>query len=357
MRLDRASRIAGSAAPASSAPIQRFGSIIVNDARIGYRADVLVDIDGEARTARDLRIGQVVRAVARSREGGLSTRLPRIEGCPWPEVVGRIENLSDDAMDVLGQRIILAGFRNPRHGGAKGARVLLSAVCAGLTARSSPALSSSFARARGSIRWSARSKALRAPNFHRRSQTCGGRCWPDRQTRRACRASDDGRLSRHPQPARRSAVRQASRSFVARDPSSAASARIFCLGSGLFDPQFCPRRRKFLRTKKPGRLSTPQSTALVETSCPDDPARRRPGRRVGAGRSRARRAGAGLCGSGAWRRSIGARIARRLGFGSGRQRWRTWPRDGPPMTPGFSAGDCGMVEIAPTSGLVAWRRG
>lgn len=103
--------------------IQRFGSIFVNDSRIGYRQDVPVDIDGEARTARDLRIGQVVRAVARSREDGLSTHRIAVVS----EVVGRIENLSDEAMDVLGQKVILAGLE-PAPWRREGARVAVSGL-------------------------------------------------------------------------------------------------------------------------------------------------------------------------------------------------------------------------------------
>ncbi|WP_158814846.1 hypothetical protein [Methylocapsa sp. S129] len=103
--------------------IQRFGSIIVNDSRIGYRQDVNVDIDGAARTARDLRIGQIVRAVAHSREGALSTHRIAIVS----EVVGRIDNLSDETMDVLGQSIILAGLE-PAPWRRKGARVAVSGL-------------------------------------------------------------------------------------------------------------------------------------------------------------------------------------------------------------------------------------
>jgi hypothetical protein len=103
--------------------IQRFGSIIVNDVRIAYRKDARVVIDGRARAAQDLRIGQVVQVVAHSKGGVLSTE--RIEVVS--ELVGRIENLSDDEMTALGQTIILDGLeRAPWL--RKGARVAVSGL-------------------------------------------------------------------------------------------------------------------------------------------------------------------------------------------------------------------------------------
>jgi hypothetical protein len=103
--------------------IQRFGSIVVNDTRIAYREDARVVIDGRASAASDLRIGQVVRVVARSVDGVLSTQ--RIEVVS--ELVGRIESLSGDGMIALGQNIILDGLeRAPWL--RKGARIAVSGL-------------------------------------------------------------------------------------------------------------------------------------------------------------------------------------------------------------------------------------
>ena len=85
--------------------IRRFGSIVVNDLRIGYPADVVVRIDGAPAAASDLRIGQVVRVVARPEGAGLATR--RIE--VTSEVVGAVEAVGRDRITVLGQRVAIAG--------------------------------------------------------------------------------------------------------------------------------------------------------------------------------------------------------------------------------------------------------
>ncbi len=81
--------------------IQRFGSIIVNDSRIAYPQDVPVTIDGLVRSARDLRIGHVVRVVARPDAGGLITNTIAVER----EVVGPITAVYRDGIDVLGQAV------------------------------------------------------------------------------------------------------------------------------------------------------------------------------------------------------------------------------------------------------------
>lgn len=81
--------------------IQRFGSIIVNDSRIAYPQDVPVTIDGLVRSARDLRIGHVVRVVARPDAGGLVTSTIAVER----EVVGPITAVYRDGIDVLGQAV------------------------------------------------------------------------------------------------------------------------------------------------------------------------------------------------------------------------------------------------------------
>ncbi|MBR0800896.1 hypothetical protein JQ615_36595 [Bradyrhizobium jicamae] len=86
--------------------IQRFGSIYVNGERIAYAADVPVRIDGEAATAKALRIGQVARVVAqRGANGVLSTR--RIEAVS--EVIGPIEHARSGELSVLGQKVAWSG--------------------------------------------------------------------------------------------------------------------------------------------------------------------------------------------------------------------------------------------------------
>ncbi|GEP02768.1 hypothetical protein MOX02_08060 [Methylobacterium oxalidis] len=109
--------------------IRRFGSIVVNDLRIAYPADVAVRIDGAAATAADLRIGQVVRVVAREAGGGLSTG--RIEVAS--EVVGPVETVAKGGLTVLGQSVSTAGlgpdWQKPWGGRLKaGERVAVSGL-------------------------------------------------------------------------------------------------------------------------------------------------------------------------------------------------------------------------------------
>lgn len=101
--------------------IQRFGSIVVNDRRIAYGPDVPVTIDGQARSARDLRIGHVVRVVAQSGSGGLATDAISVDN----EVVGPVTAVDGDGIEVLGQRVVLAGA--PRSW-RKGQRVAVSGL-------------------------------------------------------------------------------------------------------------------------------------------------------------------------------------------------------------------------------------
>lgn len=81
--------------------IRRFGSIVVNGLRIAYPPDVRVTIDGRPARAADLRIGHVVRVVARGPEGGLSTRAIAVTS----EVVGPVEALAPGRLTVLGQTV------------------------------------------------------------------------------------------------------------------------------------------------------------------------------------------------------------------------------------------------------------
>jgi hypothetical protein len=81
--------------------IRRFGSIVVNDLRIAYPKDVAVRIDGRPASVADLKVGHVVRVVARGAEGALSTC--RIE--VTSEVVGPVEAVARGRLTVLGQRV------------------------------------------------------------------------------------------------------------------------------------------------------------------------------------------------------------------------------------------------------------
>lgn len=81
--------------------IRRFGSIVVNDLRIAYPDDVAVRIDGVPARASDLRVGHVVRVVARPEGAGLATR--RID--VTSEVVGPVEAVGRNSLTVLGQRV------------------------------------------------------------------------------------------------------------------------------------------------------------------------------------------------------------------------------------------------------------
>ncbi|MEZ2147207.1 DUF5666 domain-containing protein [Bradyrhizobium sp. DN5] len=83
--------------------IQRFGSIYVNGQRVTYASDVPVRIDGEAASAKALRIGQLARVVAtRQADGTLVTRNITIAS----EVSGPIEQVKGNELTVLGQKIV-----------------------------------------------------------------------------------------------------------------------------------------------------------------------------------------------------------------------------------------------------------
>ncbi|WP_322883847.1 DUF5666 domain-containing protein [Microvirga lotononidis] len=81
--------------------IRGFGSIIVNGQHVNYAPDVSVRIDGQPRTAADLKIGQVVRVVAENRNGVLATRQIDVTS----EVVGPIQTRSRTILTVLGQTV------------------------------------------------------------------------------------------------------------------------------------------------------------------------------------------------------------------------------------------------------------
>ena len=87
--------------------IRKFGSIIVNDMRIAYGDDADIRIDGQPATAKDLRIGQVVRVVAGGPVHALSTRAIDITH----EVVGPVEHARGKTLVVLGQTVSTAGLK------------------------------------------------------------------------------------------------------------------------------------------------------------------------------------------------------------------------------------------------------
>jgi hypothetical protein len=72
--------------------IRGFGSIIVNDLRIAYPADVPVTVDGRPARVEDLRVGQVVRALALPGENGLATAGIAV----IHEVVGPVQRVAPD---------------------------------------------------------------------------------------------------------------------------------------------------------------------------------------------------------------------------------------------------------------------
>ena len=92
--------------------IRRFGSIVVNDLRVAFPPGVEVSIDGRRAGPQDLKVGHVVRVLARPRGDGLETRAIVVHS----EAVGPLETGADGALRVLGQRITLGpGVAVPRH--------------------------------------------------------------------------------------------------------------------------------------------------------------------------------------------------------------------------------------------------
>ncbi|ACB94435.1 conserved hypothetical protein [Beijerinckia indica subsp. indica ATCC 9039] len=88
--------------------IRRFGSIYVNDLRIAYPDTVKVRIDGVPASPADLKLGQVVRTVAHSQDGGFATNAIDVTS----EVVGPVEKIAKNkTMVVLGQKVSTASLR------------------------------------------------------------------------------------------------------------------------------------------------------------------------------------------------------------------------------------------------------
>ena len=94
--------------------IRGFGSIIVNDMRIGYSLLTRVQIDGRHATPADLRIGQVVQTVATSDGADLMTDRIVVTS----EVVGPIQGMAQGRLKVLGQNVAtgLVDVRGLRKG-------------------------------------------------------------------------------------------------------------------------------------------------------------------------------------------------------------------------------------------------
>jgi len=82
--------------------IRRFGSIYVNDLKIQYPSDVAVIRDGEKARKKDLKLGQVVKVVARKNKGVWSAKTIAITS----EVVGTIEQADEGRMVVAGQTVL-----------------------------------------------------------------------------------------------------------------------------------------------------------------------------------------------------------------------------------------------------------
>ncbi len=92
--------------------IRRFGSIVVNDLRVTFPPGVPVSIDGRRAAARDLKLGHVVRVLARHRGDVLVTRAIVAQS----EVVGPVDAARDGSLVVLGQRIAVPdGVAVPAH--------------------------------------------------------------------------------------------------------------------------------------------------------------------------------------------------------------------------------------------------
>ncbi|MCJ2107691.1 DUF5666 domain-containing protein [Methylobacterium sp. E-041] len=95
--------------------IRGFGSILVNGLHIAYPDDVGVLVDGEPGKISDLKVGHVVRVVARPENGGFRTR--RID--VTSEVVGTVERAEPGRLTVLGQRVKTTGVPGDWRPGAR----------------------------------------------------------------------------------------------------------------------------------------------------------------------------------------------------------------------------------------------
>ena len=92
--------------------IRGFGSIVVNDLRVTFTPGVSVTIDGRAATPRELKLGHVVRVLARHRGAVLITRAIVVRS----EVVGPVDKVEEGRLVVLGQRVVVPeGVTVPEH--------------------------------------------------------------------------------------------------------------------------------------------------------------------------------------------------------------------------------------------------
>ena len=86
--------------------IQRFGSIFVNDVRVGYQPDVPVWIDGVRAAASSLKVGHVVRVAVVQEAAGVVTPAIHVTS----EVVGPVDRVTAGSIWVLGQRVDISGI-------------------------------------------------------------------------------------------------------------------------------------------------------------------------------------------------------------------------------------------------------
>ncbi len=100
----RAAMITASAAPASSASSSASAASSSTANASATAPDVPVRIDGEAASAKALRIGHVARVVAQRQANGMLTT-NRIDAVS--EVVGPIESVKGGEMTVLGQKVVV----------------------------------------------------------------------------------------------------------------------------------------------------------------------------------------------------------------------------------------------------------
>jgi hypothetical protein len=87
--------------------IRGFGSIIVNGVHISYPREASVRVDGRAGTTADLKIGQVVRVVARGRGDRLTTRSIEVTS----EVVGPVDAVARQGLTVVGQQVSISSLK------------------------------------------------------------------------------------------------------------------------------------------------------------------------------------------------------------------------------------------------------
>jgi len=86
-------------------PISGFGSIVVNGIHIDYPADMVIGLNGQTASTKELKIGRVVEVHASSATGRLAARSIEV----LDAVIGPVEaiNRQDGSVRVLGQQVYL----------------------------------------------------------------------------------------------------------------------------------------------------------------------------------------------------------------------------------------------------------